>query len=328
MNIKQMLLSLSLSVALSHQAFAGMSPNNNDPVVGRVGKKEIKMSDLAPTLQTMAQQMKGLRKEDLSKLYALVRDQVINTLLVTEEAAKHNEIKSDPEVQEKVRKVTEAIHAEALLQKISSDVATESRIKEAYQEYKKSILKKKEKEVRARAIFTPTKQDAERVVASLNNGAAFEVLARTQHTKALAERDGDLGYVRQNTIPDKTLADKIFSAPVGEMSREYIKLADGTYAVISIVDSRVRQPEPIERMGPELQQKLLVKARLNYYNSLIKKAKENRVLVERYTLDGKPDNPSEWTDKILAADKEEMDETPKKTSTVTQNKKPTETPKG
>lgn len=304
--MKKFFLSLALGVALSHQVIAQIAPGDagpkgpqQDAVVGRIGHQEVKMSDMAPMFQMMAPYMKGMKQEDLPKLFALVRDQMLNTILVTEEAKGDDSIKNDPAVQQRIEKMRDTILAEEKLRRVSADAASESRIKAEYTTYKNDLQKKNEREVRARLIFTANKKDADNIIAELKDGASFEALARKKSIlKPLAERDGDMGYVRKEALPDKALAESVFEAKVGDLPKKPVKVASGNYALVYVIDSRKAQPENFEKMAPALQQKLVMKARLAYFKELTAKAQKKGVKIEYYTMDGKTDKPSELPDHL------------------------------
>ena len=294
MKILAILIVFSSSYLFSTPEAGNMPVGSEDIVVARIDSDhEIRLSDIVKVLQVVSPYLKGMRQEDMPALIAFIRDQLIHSALITREAKLSKEILNDPEVKERIKKAEDTIYAEALLNKVTKSTVTEKRLKEAYEEYKRSVPKD-EQERRARVILVKQKEDAEAVISALSDGASFEALARQKSTvKELGERDGDLGYVRKNASLDRTLIDKIFTQKVGELPKDYIKMATGEYAVVYVVDVRKVQPESYEKKAPLLQQKLVTEARMAYFETLVKQAEAKGMSIERYTVDGKPDKPSQ-----------------------------------
>ncbi len=106
---------------------------------------------------------------------------------------------------------------------------------EIQQYYKQQGLDKKQ-EVRTRHILVRTRQEAEKILEQLKQGADFSQLAKEKSLDtASAERGGDLGYWEQGTVMGAT-ARKIFSMRVGEISEPF--QSRGGFHIFEILDRR------------------------------------------------------------------------------------------
>jgi len=88
---------------------------------------------------------------------------------------------------------------------------------------------------RTSMIVTNTKNEAEAALTELENGSAFDVLARERSKHAAsASLGGDIGYITKDMDTlDKTIVNTASTLKKGEWSEPF-KLSDGTYAIVYV----------------------------------------------------------------------------------------------
>ncbi len=215
-------------------------------VVAIVAGENIYMSEIKDYAQTIPQ---------LSELpFDMVYPQLLETVVssrVLKRGAEQAGIEELPDVQMALALAHDQIIAQAYLDKKLSEMMTEERLKQRYQEELKSF--KPAKEVRAKHILVKTEQEAKDILVQLKAGASFEMLA-TKYSQDKSAPDGDLGYFTEDMmIPE-------FGRVVFDLKKEQlsdpIKTPFGWHIAI-VKDIRQSSPPAFEEVKENIKQMLM-----------------------------------------------------------------------
>jgi peptidyl-prolyl cis-trans isomerase C len=220
-----------------------------NPVVARVGDKEIHQSDLAAAAQGLPEQYRNLPPQ---VLYPMLLDQVIDreALVI---AARKQGLENDPRVQEQMHFADDRVLQNALLSREVGPTLTDAAVRARYdQQY---AGKQGAEEVHAEHILLPSKEKAEQVLAELKNGADFTALAKKYSTDPSAANGGDLGWFKKGDMVP-AFADAAFSLKPGEVDPQPVQTQFGWH-VIKVLDKRQSPPPPFEQVQNEIRQSLI-----------------------------------------------------------------------
>ncbi len=232
--------------ALSNVAPGAAVPN---PVVARVGDREIHQSDLAAAAAGLPEQFRGLPPQ---VLYPMLLDQVIDreALVV---AARKQGLENDPKVKEQVRAADDRVLQNALLAREVGPTLTEAAVRARYdQEY---AGKPGQEEVHAEHILVPTKEDAEKIIQELKGGADFADLAKKNSKDPGAANGGDLGWFKKGDMVP-AFADAAFSLRPGEVDPKPVQTQFGWH-VIKMLDKRQAPPPTLDQVQEQIRQQLI-----------------------------------------------------------------------
>ena len=126
-----------------------------------------------------------------------------------------------------------------------------------------------EEEVRARHILLDNREAADAVVADLENGADFAVLAKERSKGPSGPSGGDLGYFsKQSMVP--AFSDAAFKLAAGETSPP-VQTQFGWH-VIRVEDRRNRPVPPLDQVRDQIYQLLVSEAQRDIYDEMRAKA--------------------------------------------------------
>jgi peptidyl-prolyl cis-trans isomerase C len=253
---------------------AGMLPPGN-PIVARVDGVELHLSDVEAAQQSLPPQAQKL---PLEQIYPMLLDRLVDGALITE-AGREEHLDQDPDVQSRLKRYQDRLIQEAYLNRAIKQAETEDSLKTRYQK----LLKEKpgQEEVHARHILVASEDEAKSVIAQLDKGADFTVLAKKYSTDPSAEEGGDLGYFGRDDMV-KEFADAAFALPVGQYTKTPVKTEFGWH-VIKVEDRRAGKPPSFQEAQDQLRQDLardIIEAKLQELRGAAK--------IEEFGLDGKP----------------------------------------
>jgi peptidyl-prolyl cis-trans isomerase C len=290
-------------LAASHTAFSQekKADPKNDKVAARVNGIEIKVSDVKALENALPPQIKSQAK-DKEKLFALLRDQLIDIKLVTEEAKKAK-LENDPEVQTAIEKAKEQIIVQAYLAKKLQAEITDQAVQKAYDEEIKN-MPKDATETKARHILVKDEKTATDIIKKLESGADFMKLARDfSIDKGSAQNGGDIGYFQKDEMVPE-FAEAAFALKTGEYTKKPVKTQFG-YHIIKVDDRRKVKPKKLEEEADRIKSQLAEKAMGDLVQSLRGPAK-----IERFDINGKPDKAALGNDSAAPADAKPAEATP------------------
>jgi len=246
-----------------------------DTIVARVDGAELRLSDVEAAQQNLPPQAQKL---PLTQIYPILLNRLVDGALITE-AARKEHLDQDPELQLRLKRYEDHLIQEAYLNREIKDAETEDRLKARYQTFAKE--KAGHEEVHARHILVKTEAEAKSVIAELDKGADFAVLAEKYSNDSSARSGGDLGYFGHDDMV-KDFADAAFAMPAGKYTTTPVKTEFGWH-VIKVEDHRVSTPPSFDEARQEVGQ-------LVARDAVDAKLKELRgaAKIETYGLDGKP----------------------------------------
>jgi peptidyl-prolyl cis-trans isomerase C len=111
-----------------------------------------------------------------------------------------------------------------------------------------------QEQVRARHILVETKEAADKVIADLKGGAAFEELAK-QSKDPSGQNGGDLGFFGKGQMVPP-FEEAAFALEPGEITEEPVESQFGWH-VIRVEEKRMSEPPSLSEVEPELRNYLL-----------------------------------------------------------------------
>ncbi|MDB5492309.1 MAG: Foldase protein PrsA precursor [Micavibrio sp.] len=224
-------------------AAAAPATINQDPVVAKIGKDEIKRSEVFGLITTLPDQVKQM---PLDQLFPLALDQVINNKIVGEKAEKAK-LEGDPEVAKLTEQAKSQIIRNVYVEHELGKMITEADLKKAYD---KAVAAMPKEEVHARHILVKDEATAKDIIKKLDGGAKFEDLASQSTDGPTAKNGGDLGYFNKTQMVPE-FADAAFKLKPGSYSKDPIKTQFG-YHVIKVEDKRPITPPKFEDVKAQL----------------------------------------------------------------------------
>lgn len=216
---------------------------NQDPVVAKVGKEEIKRSEVFGLITTMPDQYKQM---PLDQLFPMALDQVINTKIVGEKADKAK-LENDPDVTKLAEQAKQEIIRNVYVSHELGKMITDADLKKAYD---KAVAAMPKEEVHARHILVKDEATAKDIIKKLDGGAKFEDLASQSTDGPTAKNGGDLGFFNKGQMVPE-FADAAFKLKPGTYSKEPVKTQFGWH-VIKVEEKRPITPPKFEDVKAQL----------------------------------------------------------------------------
>ena len=216
-----------------------------DPVVARVNGAELHRSDVIEIMRTLPPQ---LQQQPPDKLYPMVLDQMVGTMLVSQ-AGRKTKLQDDPTVKKRVALVQDQIIADAYVQRLIEKNVTDQKLHARYDKFVKDAPPREE--VKARHILLASEDEAKAVIAQLKSGADFSKLASEKTTDPAGKTSGgDLGYfTKDEMVPE--FAEAAFKLKNGEFTETPVKSQFGWH-VIKVEDRRTAKPPSFDQIKPQL----------------------------------------------------------------------------
>jgi peptidyl-prolyl cis-trans isomerase C len=217
----------------------------DDPVVARVNGSDLRRSEVVDMMRSLPPQ---LQQQPPEKLYPMVLDQMVATVLVSQ-AGRKMKLQDDPAVKKRLAMVQDQLIADAYVQRLVAKSITDDKLHARYDKFVKEAPAKEE--VKARHILVASEDEAKAVITELKGGADFAKLAGEKTTDPAGKASGgDLGYfTRDEMVPE--FAEAAFKLKNGEYTETPVKSQFGWH-VIKVEDRRTAKPPTFEQMKPRL----------------------------------------------------------------------------
>ena len=255
-----------------------IKPGN--PVVGKVGSKEITRVDVFNFMQTLGPQA---RQTPIDQLFPLALDQVISAEVITNKVSNVN-LDNDPVVKAQLNAAKQQIVRAVFMEQQVAKATTDDLLKGAYDLYVKNFPEIEER--KTRHILVKEEQEAKDVIKKLKEGADFAELAKESSIDATRENGGELGYMSRQDQVIPVYIEAAFKQKIGEISSKPVK-SDFGYHVIEVQEERMRPPAPFEEAKPFLAAQL----RNEVLNKLLNDWR-NEADVEAFDINGESIEPS------------------------------------
>jgi peptidyl-prolyl cis-trans isomerase C len=218
-----------------------------NPVVAVVNGEKIRFQEVKDSAQDLPPQY----QKQFSRIFPALLDRVIDMRLLGEKAAEAG-LGDDPEVEARVAEAKTQIMSQVYLERKREERITDDRLEKAYQAYRKKNPAKDQ--VRARHILVKKEQQANDLIAKLDEGANFGELAKKHSTGPSGKKGGDLGFFGKDKMVEP-FTDAAFKLDAGEYTANPVKTQFGWH-VIKVEEKRRKEPKSFEEMKGQLRQQL------------------------------------------------------------------------
>ena len=203
-------------------------------------------------MEFMMEQQRGRGAPDNQQTRSMMREELINREVVTQEAQKSGLAKSR-EVQAQMDIARQEILVGAYLRDwVKKHPVSDNEIQ---QEYERARAQTGDKEYRARHILVDNEDQAKSLIADLNKGAKFDDLAKKNSKDAGSkERGGDLDW----NVPaafDKQFSDAMVKLDKGKYTAAPVQTRFG-FHVIQLDDVRPVKFPSMEEVKPRIAQQI------------------------------------------------------------------------
>jgi peptidyl-prolyl cis-trans isomerase C len=230
-------------------AAAPATPKPED-VVAKVGDDTITEADLSFAAEDLAQELSQMPPTEQRAF--LVR--VLIDMKVMAKAAKDAGMDATPLFAQRLDYLKERALRRAYFADAIAGSVTEDAVRAKYADYVANF--KPADEVHASHILVKTKEEADAIETELKAGGDFAAIAKEKSIDPGAANGGDLGFFSKGMMVGP-FEDAAFAlTDVGQVS-EPVESQFGWH-IIKLVERRKSSPPPIEQIGQQLQQQLLM----------------------------------------------------------------------
>jgi peptidyl-prolyl cis-trans isomerase C len=205
-----------------------------DPVVAKVDGYKIHLSDVAQAAQSLPAQ---LRQAPPQEVYPVLLNRLIDERALLVEAQK-TDLAKQPDVKAEMQDAADQALESAYLRKQVEPKIT----KQAMQAYYKSHYEnaKQPEQVKARQILVKSKDEAEKIIKQLENGAKFSALAKQDSIDPGAKDGGELGWFTKDEMV-KPFAEAAFALKPGTFTKQPVKTQFGWH----VIESQGKRKKPV-----------------------------------------------------------------------------------
>ncbi len=200
---------------------------------------------------------------------SMVLDQMISEKLLIQEA-KNMGLEEDNDVLEQIKKMTEQILVQVLMEREILDKVEvkDEEISEYYEQNKDSFTEKEQ--VHLYNILLETEEEAQDVLEQLKAGKDFSEIAKEKSTGPSAAQGGDLGYLSKGTIILE-IEEVVFALVLEELS-EVIK-TDFGFHILKITEKKTETIKVLEEVKEDIIQTLLPDKQKDAFENLLEELK-------------------------------------------------------
>ena len=268
---------LCLVLLLAGCNFIKSNDQSKSPVVARFDGVKVTEEDLFKKIRTLP---RALQSTAMQRKKDLIEDMAAEHFLMKE--AERQGLNKDPEVEDLIRAAQKKIVVAKLIDKeIDKKITIKPEDVSQYyqfhqQEFMTPLLMK------ASHILVKTESEAKAILASLNQGASFEDLARQKSIDGSAVRGGDLGVFQKGQfVPE--FEEQVVEMKKGEI-RGPVKTQFG-YHIIRLndrIEPRLRDFQTVKNVAEE---RLVHERRAKAFKSYVEKLKGNiKIDIDEKTL--------------------------------------------
>jgi len=200
---------------------------------------------------------------------SMVLDQMISEKLLIQEA-KNMGLEEDNDVLEQIKKMTEQILVQVLIEREILDKikVNDEEVLEYYEQNKDSFTEKEQ--VHLYNILLETEEEAQDVLERLKAGKDFSEIAIEKSTGPSAVQGGDLGYLSKGTIIPE-IEDVVFALELEKLS-EIIK-TDFGFHILKITDKKPETVKTLEEVKEDIIEILLPTKQREAFENLLEELK-------------------------------------------------------
>ncbi len=200
----------------------------------------------------------------------MLLDQMISEKLLIQEAIILG-LEEDNNVLEQIKKMTEQILVQALIEKEILDKVdvTDEEVLEYYEQNKLNFTEKEQ--IHLLNILVESEEEAQDILEQLKAGEDFSGIAIEKSTGPSAAQGGDLGYVAKGTIIPE-IEEVIFALEVEELSG--VVKTDFGFHILKIADKKPEIVKTLEEVKEEIIQTVLPTKQKEAFDDLLKGLKD------------------------------------------------------
>ena len=200
---------------------------------------------------------------------SMVLDQMISEKLLIQEA-KNMGLEEDEKVIEQIRKITEQILVQVLIEREILDKVkvNDEEVLEYYEQNKDSFTEKEQ--VHLYNILLETEEEAQDILEQLKAGEDFSEIAKEKSTGPSAAQGGDLGYLIKGTIVPE-IEDVVFALEL-EVLSEVVK-TDFGFHILKITEKKPETVKALEEVKEDIVQTLLPTKQKEAFDNLLEELK-------------------------------------------------------
>ena len=200
---------------------------------------------------------------------SMLLDQLISEKLLMQEA-KNMGLEEDNVVLEQIKKMTEQIVVQVLIEREILDKVdvNDEEVSEYYEQNKDSFTEKEQ--IHLYNILVETEEEANVILEQLTTGGDFSEIAIEKSTGPSAAQGGDLGYLTKGTIIPE-IEEVVFTLEVEELS-EVVK-SDYGFHILKITEKKPETVKTLEEVKEEIIQTLLPVKQKDAFDSLLEELK-------------------------------------------------------
>ena len=200
---------------------------------------------------------------------SMVLDQMISEKLLIQEA-KNMGLEEDNDVLEQIKKITEQILVQVLIEREILDKIkiNDEEVLEYYEQNKDSFTEKEQ--VYLYNILLETEEEAQDILEQLKAGGDFSEIAKEKSTGPSAAQGGDLGYLTKGTIIPE-IEEVVFALELEELS-EVIK-TDFGFHILKITEKKPETVKTLEEVKEDIIQILLPNKQNEAFENLLEELK-------------------------------------------------------
>ncbi|MBE3127367.1 MAG: peptidyl-prolyl cis-trans isomerase [Candidatus Atribacteria bacterium] len=200
---------------------------------------------------------------------SILLDQVISEKLLIKEANNMG-LEKDNDVLEQIKKMTEQILVQTLIQREILDKVdvNDEEVSEYYEQNKGSFTEKEQ--IHLYNISTANEEEAQVILEQLKAGGDFSEIAKEKSTGSSAAQGGDLGYLTKGTVIPE-IEEKIFALEIEELS-EVVK-TDSVFNIFKITEKKPEIVKSLEEVKEEIIQTLLPTKQKEAFDNLLEELK-------------------------------------------------------
>jgi len=200
---------------------------------------------------------------------SMVLDQMISEKMLIQEA-KNIGLEKDNDVLEQIKKMTEQILVQVLIEReiIDKIKVNDEEVLEYYEQNKESFTEKEQ--VYLFNILLETEEEAQNVLEQLKAGGDFSEIAKEKSTGPSAAQGGDLGYLTKGTIVPE-IEEVVFALEVEELSE--IINTDFGFHILKITEKKPETVKTFEEVKEDIIQTLLPNKQKEAFDNLLEELK-------------------------------------------------------
>jgi len=200
---------------------------------------------------------------------SIVLDQVISEKLLIQEANNMG-LEKDNDVLEQIKKMTEQILVQALIQREILDkvAVNDEEVSEYYEQNKGSFTEKEQ--IHLYNILLESEEEAQDILEQLKAGGDFSEIAKEKSTGPSAAQGGDLGYLTKGTVIPE-IEEVVFALELEELS-EVVK-TDFGFHILKITEKKPETVKTLEEVKEEIIQTLLPTKQKEAFENLLEELK-------------------------------------------------------